>query len=92
MQEDERDLLEVLIFDEIEETVGTWLRAIIRRLEKEQMATRRNQQKQPTPGHETLRGTRLYQKRRPKSAKPASLTARRQQVPSSGRSSFSKLA
>ena len=29
MQEDERDLLEVLIFDEIEETVGTWLRAIL---------------------------------------------------------------
>jgi hypothetical protein len=33
MQEDERDLLEVLIFDEIEETVGTWLRAIIQRLD-----------------------------------------------------------
>ncbi len=29
MQEDERDGLEVLIFDEIEETVGTWLRTII---------------------------------------------------------------
>ena len=29
MQEYERDLMEVLIFDEIEETVGTWLRAII---------------------------------------------------------------
>jgi hypothetical protein len=28
MHEDERDLLEVLIFDEIEEAVGTWLRAI----------------------------------------------------------------
>ena len=54
MQEDERDLLEVLIFDEIEETVGTWLRAIIRRLEKEQTAIRRNQQKQPTPSRETL--------------------------------------
>jgi hypothetical protein len=44
MQEDERDLLEVLIFDEIEETVGTWLRTIIRRLEKEQRAIRRDQQ------------------------------------------------
>lgn len=36
MQEDERDVLEVLIFDELEETVGTWLRAIIQGLEKEQ--------------------------------------------------------
>jgi hypothetical protein len=93
MQEDERDRLEVLIFDEVEETVGTWLRAIIQRLEKEQTAIRRNQQKQPTPGHETLRGTPLYQKRRPKSARPACLTARRRQVlPSSGRSGFDKLA
>ena len=38
VQADERDVLEVLIFDEIEETVGTWLRAIIQRLEKEQTA------------------------------------------------------
>jgi hypothetical protein len=38
MQKDERDLLEILIFDEIEDTVGTWLRAIIQRLEKEQTA------------------------------------------------------
>jgi hypothetical protein len=36
MQTDECDLLEVLIFDEIEETSGSWLRAIIQRLEKEQ--------------------------------------------------------
>ena len=48
MQEDERDVLEVLIFDEIEETVGTCLRAIIQRLEKEQTAIRRDQQKQST--------------------------------------------
>jgi hypothetical protein len=34
MQKDERDLLEVLKFDLIEETVGRWLRAIIQRLEK----------------------------------------------------------
>jgi hypothetical protein len=54
MQEDERDLLEVLIFDEIEETVGTWLRAIIQRLEKEQAAIRRDHRKQPTPSGETL--------------------------------------
>jgi hypothetical protein len=45
MQEDERDLLEVLIFDEIEETVGTWLRTIIQRLEKEQAAIRRDHRK-----------------------------------------------
>ena len=44
MQEDERDLLEVLIFDEIEETVVTWLRAIIQHLEKEQTAIRSDQQ------------------------------------------------
>lgn len=40
MQEHERDFLGVLIFDEIEETVGTWLRAIIRSLEREQRAIR----------------------------------------------------
>ena len=67
MQEDERDLLEVLIFDEIEETVGTWLRAIIQRLGKEQTAIRRDHRKRPTPNGKTLRGTLLYQKRRPKS-------------------------
>jgi hypothetical protein len=70
MQEDERDLLEVLIFDEIEETVGTWLRAIIQRLERQQTAIRRDRQKPPTPSRETLRGTPLYQKRRRKSARP----------------------
>ena len=70
MQEDERDLLEVLIFNEIEDTVGTWLRAIIQRLENEQAAIRRDCHKQPTPIGETLRGTLLYQKRHPKSAMP----------------------
>jgi hypothetical protein len=34
MKERELDLLEVLRFDEIEETIGTRLRAIIQRLEK----------------------------------------------------------
>lgn len=29
MQEDERDLLEIRIFDEIEKTVGTWLRGSV---------------------------------------------------------------
>jgi hypothetical protein len=57
MQKDERDRLEVLKFDLIEETVGSRLRAIIQRLEKEQAAIRRDQQKQPTSSHETLRGT-----------------------------------
>jgi hypothetical protein len=40
MQKDERDLLEVCRFELFEETVGNWLRSIIRRLEKERMAIR----------------------------------------------------
>jgi hypothetical protein len=40
MQKDERDLLEVRRFELFEETVGNWLRSIIRRLEKERMAIR----------------------------------------------------
>jgi hypothetical protein len=95
MREDERDLLEVLIFDEIEESVGTWLRAIIQRLEKEHAAIRRDLRKQPTPSGETLRGTPLYQKQHPKCAKltsPTALDRRRQVLPISGRSGFGKLA
>jgi hypothetical protein len=95
MQEDERDLLEVLIFDEIEETVGTWLRATIQRLEKEQAAIQRDHRKQPTPSGETLRGTPLYQKQHPKCTKltsPTALGRRRQVLPISGRSGFGKLA
>lgn len=91
MQEDERDLLEVLTFDEIEETVGTWLRAIIQRLEKKQTAIRRDHHKQPIPSGETLRGTLLSQKHYPKCAKrtsPTELDRRRQVVPISGRSGF----
>lgn len=57
MQEDERDLLEVLIFDEIEETVGTWLRTIIQRLEKAQKAVRRHHPQRSTPRGKTLRRT-----------------------------------
>jgi hypothetical protein len=94
MQKDERDVLEVLKFDLIEETLGSWLRAIIQRLEKEQTAIRRDQQRQPTPNHETLRGTPLYQKHHPQSVKPACLTAldrRRQVLPISGRPGFGKL-
>jgi hypothetical protein len=93
MQEDARDLMEVLIFDEIEETVGAWLRAVIQRLEKEQTAIRRVHHKRPTPIGETLRGKLLYQKRRPKSAEPGCPTAldRRQVLPISGRPGFGKL-
>ena len=91
MQEDERDRLEVLIFDEIEETVGTWLRAIIQRLEKEHTAIRRDHHKQPTPSGETLTAMPLHEKCHPKSAKPARLTVldrRRQVLPIAGRSGF----
>jgi hypothetical protein len=66
MQEDERDVLEVLIFDEVEETVGTWLRAIIQRLEKEQTAIRGDYDKRPTSSGETLTAMPLYQKHHPK--------------------------
>jgi hypothetical protein len=93
MQED--DLLEVLIFDEIEETVGTWLRAIIQRLEKEQAAIRRDHREQPTPSGETLRGTPLYQKQHPRCTKltsPTALGRQRQVLSISGRSGFGKLA
>ena len=94
MQEDGRDVLEVLIFDEIEETVGTWLCAVIQRLEKEQTAIRRDHHKQPTPGGETLREMSVYRKPHPKCEKstlPPELDRRRQVVPISGRSCFRKL-
>lgn len=66
MQEGERDRLEVLIFDEIEETVGTWLRTIIQRLEKEQKAIQRHHPQRSTPSGKTLRRTLSYQKHDPK--------------------------
>jgi hypothetical protein len=93
MQEDARHLMEVLIFDEIEKTVGAWPRTIIQRLEKEQTATRRNYHKQPTPSSETVRRTPLHRKHHSKCAKPTCPTAvdrRRQVVPISGRSGFGK--
>ena len=40
MQKDARDLLEVWRFELFEETVGSWLRSIIQRLEKERAAIR----------------------------------------------------
>lgn len=94
MQENERDFLEVLIFDEIEETIGTWLRTIIQRLEKEQKAIRRHHPQRSAPSAKTLRRTLSYQKHDPNLAKVARRTAldrRRQVPPISGQSSFSKL-
>jgi hypothetical protein len=94
MQEDERDLLEVLIFDEVEETVGTWLRAIIQRLEKEQTAIRGDYGKRPTSSGETLTAMPVSQKHPPKSPKPARRTVldrRRQVLPISGRPGFGQL-
>jgi hypothetical protein len=91
MQEDERDRLEVLIFDEIEETVGAWLRAIIQRLENQQAAIRSDHRKRPTPSGDTLTRTFLYHKHHPKSARsacPTALDRRRQVVPISGPSGF----
>jgi hypothetical protein len=94
MKEDARDRLEVLTFDLIEDTVGSWLRAIIRRLEREQSAIRRDQHKRATRSRKTLRGTPLHRKHHPKFAKPACRTALdrgRQVLPISGRSGFGKL-
>lgn len=51
-----RDLLEVQKFDEIEETVGRLLRAVIRYLEEEPAAIRRNRHAQPRPSREKLSG------------------------------------
>jgi len=93
MQEDGHDVLEVLIFNEIEETVGNWLRTIIQRLEKEQTAIRRGQHGLPIPSGETLREMPLYRKQHPKCAKstsPAKLNRRRQVVPISDGSGFDK--
>jgi hypothetical protein len=61
--------------NEIEETVGNWLRATIQRLEEERAAIRRDHDKQPTPSRERLRGTPLYQEQHPKCANPACPTA-----------------
>src|ERR1700687_4709698 len=61
--------------NEIEETVGSWLRTTIRRLEEERTAVQQTQSKQPAPSGEMLRGTPLYQKQHPKCANPAGPTA-----------------
>jgi len=61
--------------NEIEETVGNWLRAAIQRLEEERMVAQRDRNKHSTPSRETLRGTPLYQTEHPKCANPACPTA-----------------
>jgi hypothetical protein len=57
--------------NEIEETVGDWLRVTIQRLEEERAAARQAHSQQPTQSGGTLRGTPLYQKQHPKCANPA---------------------
>jgi hypothetical protein len=54
--------------NEIEETVGNWLRATIQRLEEERAAARQAQSKQPPASSGTVRGTPLFQKQHPKCA------------------------
>jgi hypothetical protein len=60
--------------NEIEETVGNWLRATIQHLEEERMIIRRDPYKQPTSSCEALRATPLYQAQDPKCANPACAT------------------
>ena len=60
---------------ETEETVRNWLRATIQCLEEERTAARQAHSKQLPASGGTLRGTPLYQKRRPKCANPACSTA-----------------
>ena len=61
--------------NEIEETVGSWLRTTIQRLEEERVAAQRAHCNQPTPTGGTLRVTPLYHKEHPKCANPACPTA-----------------
>jgi hypothetical protein len=61
--------------NETEETVGSWLRATIQRLEEERTAVQRAHNKQKVPRGETLKGTPLYQSLHPKCANPACPTA-----------------
>jgi hypothetical protein len=61
--------------NEIEETVGSWLRTTIQRLEEERIAVQRNHNKQPASRGVALSGTPLYQKQHPKCANPACPTA-----------------
>lgn len=61
--------------NEIEDTVGNWLRSTIRFLEEHRADAVRNSTKQQNLHHENLRGTPLYQKQHPKCANPACPTA-----------------
>jgi hypothetical protein len=56
---------------ETEEVVGNWLRATIRRLEDERKVFHQNDEKQPVPHGEAMKGTPLYQSVHPKCANPA---------------------
>lgn len=60
--------------DEIEETVGNWLRATIQRLEEERTVIRTDQQKRSAKSRESLRAAPLYQTQDPKCANPACAT------------------
>jgi hypothetical protein len=61
---------------EIEEVVGGWLRATIKRLEEERNAADRKQREQSAAGTVgTTKGTPLHQKEHPKCANPACPTA-----------------
>src|ERR1700674_2025288 len=52
--------------NEIEETVGDWLRVTIQRLEEERINAQRGHNKQPAPPGGAPRGTPLSQKQHPK--------------------------
>jgi hypothetical protein len=56
--------------NEIEETVGAWLRTTIKRLKEERTAARQAHSKQLIPGGGTLRGIPLFQRQEPKCANP----------------------
>ena len=61
--------------NEIEETVGDWLRTTIQRLTEERTGAQQVHSKEPISGGGRLRGTPLYQKQEPKCANPTCPTA-----------------
>lgn len=61
--------------NEIEDTVGAWLRSTIHSLEESRAAAARDTKRQRPDPKTTLRGTPLYQKQHPKCANPACPTA-----------------
>lgn len=61
---------------EIEEVVGGWLRATIKRLEEERAAAQQDQRQEVArEAGATIKGTPLYQKQHPKCANPACATS-----------------